>query len=104
MGWWQAILKSRTTPLRCSFCSKTADEVSVLVNGPGVSICNDCVHSISGALTADDESKYRIIRQACSFCSMFGEKSKDASKFFNKENVTICQSCVQLCKDLVAKK
>jgi len=29
--------------LRCSFCRKTEDEVSKLVAGPDVYICNECV-------------------------------------------------------------
>jgi hypothetical protein len=28
---------------RCSFCTKTADEVETLVAGAGVFICNECV-------------------------------------------------------------
>jgi hypothetical protein len=31
------------TTLRCSFCGKTKDEVSHLIAGPGVFICNECV-------------------------------------------------------------
>jgi ATP-dependent Clp protease ATP-binding subunit ClpX len=29
--------------LRCSFCGKTSDQVSRLIAGPGVCICNECV-------------------------------------------------------------
>ncbi len=29
--------------MRCSFCGKTEDQVSTLVSGPGVYICNECV-------------------------------------------------------------
>ena len=35
--------------LRCSFCKKTAADVSKLVAGPGVSICDECV-SVAGRL------------------------------------------------------
>ena len=29
--------------LRCSFCGKTQDEVSRLIAGPGVYICDECI-------------------------------------------------------------
>lgn len=31
-------------PRACAFCKKSVDEVRVLVAGPGVSICGECVH------------------------------------------------------------
>ena len=30
-------------PLRCSFCDKTQDQVTKLIAGPAVCICNECV-------------------------------------------------------------
>ena len=30
-------------PLTCSFCGKTQDQVSRMVAGPGVCICNECI-------------------------------------------------------------
>lgn len=42
--------------LFCSFCRKSAKEVSSLIAGPGVHICGDCVktcNSILGGLPSD---------------------------------------------------
>ncbi|NLH95251.1 MAG: ATP-dependent Clp protease ATP-binding subunit ClpX [Synergistaceae bacterium] len=30
--------------LRCSFCGKPQEEVNRLISGPGVTICNECIH------------------------------------------------------------
>jgi len=30
--------------LRCSFCGKDQDEVKKIITGPGVCICNECIH------------------------------------------------------------
>ena len=39
----------------CSFCGKSQDEVSRLVQGhPGVCICNECIH-LCGQLVEDDQ-------------------------------------------------
>jgi hypothetical protein len=35
--------KQATTVVSCSFCGKSKDEVSRLIAGPGVYICDECV-------------------------------------------------------------
>ena len=50
--------------IRCSFCGKTQDEVTRLVEGPGVYICDQCIE-FCNALLFDDEA---------------GKKSKHAKK------------------------
>ncbi len=42
-------------PIRCSFCGKTQDEVTRLVEGPGVYICDRCI-SFCNALLFDEEA------------------------------------------------
>jgi len=39
-------------PLRCSFCSKSADKVRNLIAGPKVHICDDCVSVCNRILEA----------------------------------------------------
>lgn len=41
--------------IRCSFCGKTQDEVTRLVEGPGVYICDQCIE-FCNALLFDDET------------------------------------------------
>lgn len=36
--------KQKGTTLRCSFCGKAQDEVRKIIAGPGVYICDECVH------------------------------------------------------------
>lgn len=38
--------------LYCSFCGKTAAEVALLIRGPGVNICNECVDLCVQIVTA----------------------------------------------------
>jgi ATP-dependent protease Clp ATPase subunit len=37
------INRSKKAPLHCSFCGKTPEQVSVLVAGPHVHICGECI-------------------------------------------------------------
>ena len=43
--------------IRCSFCGKTQDEVTRLVEGPGVYICDRCISFCNSLLFEEDEPK-----------------------------------------------
>ena len=42
------------TEIRCSFCGKTQDEVTPLVDGPGVNICDTCIEFCASLLFEDE--------------------------------------------------
>lgn len=44
--------------IRCSFCGKTQEEVTRLVEGPGVYICDGCI-DFCASLLFDDENAYK---------------------------------------------
>lgn len=44
-----------TKDLHCSFCGKSQEEVLKLIAGPGVYICNECVHLCNLILEEEDE-------------------------------------------------
>lgn len=49
--------------ISCSFCGKTQDEVTRLVEGPGVYICDGCI-SYCNSLLFEDESSYNSSKKA----------------------------------------
>lgn len=49
---------SRLETLCCSFCSKDKDAVEKLIAGPGVYICNECVH-LCDLILAEEEVQVR---------------------------------------------
>ena len=54
--------KDKEMEIRCSFCGKTQDEVTRLVEGPGVYICDSCI-TFCNSLLFDDEPQPRKSRQ-----------------------------------------
>ena len=50
--------KEKDMEIRCSFCGKSQDEVTRLVEGPGVYICDNCINFCS-SLLYDDEIEAR---------------------------------------------
>ncbi len=53
-----ARLEEEKKRLRCSFCGKNQAEVSKLIAGPGVYICNECVHLCEEIVREDRKNKH----------------------------------------------
>ncbi len=49
--------------IRCSFCGKTQDEVTRLVEGPGVYICDNCIDFCASLLFEDEVSANKSKKQ-----------------------------------------
>jgi ATP-dependent Clp protease ATP-binding subunit ClpX len=49
--------KSSNTPIRCSFCGKSTEQVSKIITGPGVHICNECVDMCGVILKENPEGE-----------------------------------------------
>ena len=47
----------KSSPLRCSFCGKSQDRVRKLVAGPGVFICDQCIHLCNEVLESDAQTR-----------------------------------------------
>ena len=45
--------------IRCSFCGKTQEEVTRLVEGPGVYICDNCIEFCSSLLFDDEIAAHK---------------------------------------------
>ena len=46
--------------LRCSFCGKRQNEVQKIIAGPGVSICDECIHLCNVILSEEDASSKNV--------------------------------------------
>lgn len=56
-----APLRNRNDVTTCSFCGKRHDEVSKLIAGPDVNICDECVH-LCGEIVSEDRARKGITR------------------------------------------
>ena len=48
-----------TVDLGCSFCRKSKDQVAKLIAGPGVYICDECVHLCDDILAGEGNAAIR---------------------------------------------
>jgi ATP-dependent protease Clp ATPase subunit len=92
---------------RCSFCSRTREEVRAFVAGPAVLICEKCLGEAALALataepaaTAQDrlESFSTETSRYCSFC---GKSPKEAKRLLHRWAGCICDECLRTSLDIL---
>ena len=82
-------------PNPCSFCSKPVDQVTRIVTGPHVHICNECVH-VCGEILEEDSAAVPgwgfDVEARCSFC---GRTADQLDHIFAKQGAKakICSEC-----------
>ena len=56
--------ENKDKPVRCSFCGKLQNEVSTLIAGPGVYICDECVDICQSIINEEPRSKKKNGKEA----------------------------------------
>jgi kynureninase len=97
--------------LSCSFCGQTRWQVSKIVAGPDVYICDGCVGQAAwvlgpgGPATAGIATMVRLDSHArgqrCSFC---GQPFYRVAGLAAARDARICAECVELCEEIFAEE
>jgi ATP-dependent protease Clp ATPase subunit len=77
--------------LACSFCDKEHQEVSKLIAGPMVYICDECVRAFWKERNAGGMDR-------CSFC---GKPRRDVRAMFSRDERRICDECLDICREIL---
>jgi ClpX C4-type zinc finger len=91
--------------MACSFCGATKADITYLIAGPGVYICDACV-TLAHQVVQDAESQNRPRTHldplpassplACSFCD------KTDQRLIAGPGVRICDQCLEFCSEVIA--
>lgn len=91
----------------CSFCGRDQKHVKTLIAGPGVYICDRCIHLADGVLAtgnpgATAAGPLHAVREAaraerCSFC---GKRRYQVPGMAAAEQARICDECLRLCHEI----
>lgn len=107
--------------LHCSFCGLSQKEVSKLIAGPGVCICDLCV-DLATTVTAEGRAKpggsMRLTpiddsKKSCTFCGKRRPKLEEMAEARShpsgrqkggktEETVRICNECLDLCNEILS--
>jgi hypothetical protein len=102
--WWGRVWKSRNTKrdMVCTFCNRPPSELSKLLAGPNVYVCDGCVRRAEAA--ADGSSRgagfdlaARGSKAQCSFC---GKRGPDRQVVTAAE-ANICTECLGISRQIL---
>jgi ClpX C4-type zinc finger protein len=103
-SWWKRVWRTRNDrrDAVCTFCSRPPSEVSKLVAGPNVYICDTCVALAEGALSGRTAGPIlpakEGVKAQCSFC---GKRRGDRRALVTGPGANVCQECLLLCRDIM---
>jgi hypothetical protein len=100
-SWW----KPRTRDTVCTFCGRPPSEVSKLISGPNVFICDSCVTLAERCLSrSPGETACGVLalaeggRASCSFC---GKRRSDGRPIVIGPTSNACNACIALCRQIL---
>ncbi len=107
--WWQRIWRTRQ-PKRdavCTFCGRPPSEVSKLIAGPNVYICDACTEEAEQVLSQKPPASGTLTvarkgaRDKCSFC---GKRQQVTRPVVSGRTASVCSVCLTLCRQILADR
>ncbi len=104
-SWWQ-VWKGRNAKRDavCTWCDRPPSEVSKLIAGPAVFICDDCIEAAERALNGTSGSRGPALRSAepgsrlrCSFC----RKRAGGTRSLAVGKANVCSDCLRTCREIL---
>jgi len=101
-SWWQFWRRRSVKPdTVCTWCDRPPGEVSKLIAGPTVFICESCIQTAEAMLKtargAGPKSAERGSRTRCSFC----RKRADATRSLAIGPANVCSECLRICREIL---
>ena len=103
-SWWRRAWRTRrsTDGAVCTWCERPPSEVSKLVAGPSVYICDACVAAASrvdrGAVKTGPLKLAKAGLQRCTFCY---KRPGDKRTVVLGPDAHICNECLRVCREIM---
>ena len=105
-SWWRRIWRTRNIrpDAVCTWCDRPPSEVSKLIAGPAVFICDSCVGAASAAATGRTgtkpfvHEKKRSVVTRCAFCGKRGDKARS---LVTAPAGHVCSDCLRVCQEIL---
>lgn len=103
-SWWQ-VWKRRAIERDavCTWCGRPPSEVSGLIAGPMVYICDACTQDAESAMTGRGSGRAELRRAGrgsrarCSFC----RKRPDGNRALVIGPANVCSECLRICREIL---
>lgn len=103
-SWWQRMWRTRKVARDavCTFCGLPPSEVSKLIAGPDVYVCDRCVASaervLAGGRVAGFEAARKGARTRCSFCR---KGAAERRAVVSSGEASVCAACLGTCREIL---
>jgi ATP-dependent protease Clp ATPase subunit len=95
--------------VRCGFCGNGQDAARMLVPGPAIFICDQCLGAAANALATREpaataqERLQASFRDAGKYCSFCGKSAQEASCLLHRSAACICDECIRVSLDIIVR-
>ncbi len=105
-SWWRRVWRSRNVrqDAVCTWCGRPPSEVSKLIAGPHVYICDACVDDAERATTSGPAAgrfaqvKKRSVASRCAFC---GSRANQDRSLVTAAAGHVCTECLKVCREIL---
>ncbi len=88
----------------CSFCGRGGLDVDHLVAGPGVFICDRCVHDATELSarepTRTPSTRLKVVADEAAVCGFCGKSAGEVERLVAGPEALICDECLALCREI----
>jgi hypothetical protein len=102
--WWRRIWRTRnaTRDLICTWCGRPDSEVTKLIAGPDVFICESCIEAAERAMRGLPEAGLKratgTANARCAFCS---RRRSQKRAIVVAPSANVCDQCLRACRDIL---
>ena len=105
-SWWSRLWRTRNSrrAAACTFCDRPPSEVSNLIAGPNVYICDACVSAAEQLLRGSPAPDTPVVaaaaesRARCTFCR---KRVSDRRRVLSGKVANVCGDCLRVCRDIL---
>jgi hypothetical protein len=103
-SWWSRVWRTRTVTgdLVCTWCDRPQSEVSKLIAGPNVFICESCIeaaeHAMRGAPGIGLKRTTAGAKGRCAFCR---KRSSQKRSVVIGPAADVCEECLRVCREIL---
>jgi len=99
-SWWRRAWRTRVIrpDAICTWCGRPPSEVSKLIAGPHVYICDDCVDAATSAAAPFDGVRTKTAAARCAFCA---KRAGGSRSLVTAPAGHVCTECLRVCREIL---
>jgi hypothetical protein len=102
-SWWSRVWRTRnaTRDLVCTWCDRPSSEVSKLIAGPDVFICESCIEAAERAMRGAGGAGLKRAQGKTGRCSFCRRRSSRQRPIVRGAAAHVCGECLRICREIL---